>query len=317
VISQHDLRLMVQVARLYYEDDRTQEEIATALGLSRPKVSRLLQQARQEGIVQICIIDPSSNHAQLENALVERFGLAVAVVVPGERGSPELVRRRIGQRAARYLESTLRDGDVVGIGWGRTLHAMVASLQVTRTTRISVVPLIGGLGGISPSFQIHELARMLAEAFGGTWQSFYAPAIMQDEESWNRLMCSTDATRIAEDWERMNLALVGIGNVGFETDMQMLFADYLDRETQERLKVARAVGDICMRFFDLQGCPCPDVLRGVVGIGLPRLQKVHRVVGVAGGPGKAEAILGALRGRFINVLVTDETAAQQVLELAA
>jgi deoxyribonucleoside regulator len=100
--------------------------------------------------------------------------------------------------------------------------------------------------------------------------------------------------------------------------MQMLFVNYLDVEAQKRLGDAQAVGDICVRFFDLKGKPCPEAMRGIVGISLEQLRRTtRRVVGVAGGLAKAEAILGALRGQHINVLVTDETAAQRVLELAS
>ena len=314
--SRQDLKLMVRVARRYYKDGETQAEIAREMGISRPKVSRILQRARRMGIVEIRISDPFAQYSGLEQALIETFGLIDAAVASAAEDSPEMVRRRIGQRAAWYLESVLRDGDVVGIGWGRTLHAMVTSLQNSSTNRISVVPLIGGLGGIAPAFQVHELARMLAEAFGGTWQSFYTPAILDDAEAWRSLQRSDDVTRMVEAWGALDVALVGIGNVTSEPAVQMLFADYLDAETQRRLREMRAVGDVCVRFFDIHGKLCPDVFAGVAGIQPPQLRTVPRVIGVAGGHGKENALLGALRARLIDVLVTDEWAATRVLELA-
>jgi deoxyribonucleoside regulator len=308
-------RLMLQAARLYYEEDRTQDEIARHLATSRPKVSRLLSQARHEGIVQIRIVDPAQTHATLEERLVSAFGLAEAVVVAGEDDTRAAVRRRLGRVAAGYLEHTLQDGDVIGTGWGRTLHEVVSALEPMRHARITVVPLLGGLGQITPDFQVHEIARAIASAFGGTWHNLYAPAMVDSDEVARSLLRSADFQQIAGLWKQMNVAVVGIGSADFGAEMQVLLVNYLDADTQARLQEQRAAGDICVRFFDVNGQPCPDAVRGVVGIELAQLQQVRRVIGVAGGASKAEAILGALRGRHIHVLVTDEAAARRVLEL--
>jgi deoxyribonucleoside regulator len=308
-------RLMLQAARLYYEEDRTQDEIARHLATSRPKVSRLLSQARHEGIVQIKIVDPAQTHSALAEQLVTAFGLVEAIVVAGEDDTRAAVRRRLGRATAEYLERTLQNGDAIGIGWGRTLHEVVTALEPKRPARITVVPLLGGLGQITPDFQMHEIARALATAFGGTWLNLYAPAMVESDEIARSLLRTADFQQIAGLWKQINLAVVGIGNADFGAEMQALLVNYLDADTQARLQAQRAAGDICVRFFDLDGQPCPDAVRGVVGIELAQLQQVHRVIGVAGGASKAEAILGALRGRYVHVLVTDEAAARRVLEL--
>ncbi len=224
-------------------------------------------------------------------------------------------RHRLGQATAEYLERSLQNGDIVGIGWGRTLHEVVNALEPKRQARITVIPLLGGMGQIAPVFQVHEIARALATAFGGAWHNLYAPAMVESDEVARSLLRSADYQQIAALWKQINIAVVGIGNADFEAEMQILFVNYLDADTQTRLKEQRAAGDICVRFFDVDGQPCPDAVRGVVGIELAQLRQVRRVVGVAGGASKAEAILGALRGRFINVLVTDESAARRVLEM--
>lgn len=308
-------QLMLQAARLYYDDNRTQEQIARALQTSRPQVSRLLQHARQEGIVQIKIVDPNSTHGALKDQLISTFDLADATVVGTENDSPDVTRRRIGQAAARLLEHTLQDGDTVGLGWGRTLHEAVSALEPRRKAKINVVPLIGGLGQIAPVFQVHELARELASAFGGTLENFYVPALVESDDMVASLLRSADVKTVAAQWNHLDLAVVGIGNVAFEAEMQMLFVNYLNSDVQTRLRNAQAVGDICVRFFDGNGRPCPDAIRGIVGIELKQLKRARRVIGVAGGMNKAEAILGALRGGFINSLVTDESGARRVLEL--
>jgi deoxyribonucleoside regulator len=314
--KRQDQRLMLHAARLYYEEDRTQAEIARTLKTSRPMVSRLLQQARQEGIVQIKIVDPSARISLLEKQLLAAFPLTDGVVVATEGDTLDAARRRVGQAAARYLERAVQDGDRVGIGWGRTLYETVGALEPHRRAHITVVPLIGGLGQIAPVFQVHELARGLAESFGGTWQNFYVPALAESDQVAASLLRSVDVRQTTALWQNLNLAVVGIGNVDLGTDMQMLFVNYLDTEAQARLHHAQAVGDICVRFFDLQGHACSKAIGGVVGITLDQLRQVPRVIGVAGGKSKAKAILGALRGHCIHALITDEAAARQVLSLA-
>lgn len=316
MVKRQDERWMLQVARLYYEENHTQDEIARTLKTSRPMVSRLLQAARREGIVQIKIIDPQARHHALEKRLRTFFQLTDAIVVPTDGDAPDRTRRRLGQAAARYLERTLQNGDTVGMGWGRTLYEVVSALEPRQKARVTVVPLIGGLGQIAPVFQVHELARALAEAFSGTSQPFYVPALTESDEMAERLLHSPDVKPVTVLWQNLNLALVGIGNVDFTTEMQMLFVNYLDKETQTRLRDAQAVGDICVRFFDVNGKPCRDAVHGIVGITLEQLHCTRRIVGVGGGIPKAAAVLGALRGKHVHVLVTDEAAAERVLELA-
>ena len=307
--------LMLQAARLYYDDNRTQEQIARALKTSRPQVSRLLQHARQEGIVQIKIVDPNSTHGALEDQLISTFDLADVAVIGTDTDSLDVTRRRIGQAAARLLERTLQNDDAVGIGWGRTLYELVNALEPNRKVKITTIPLIGGLGQIAPVFQVHELARGLADAFGGTFQNFYVPALVESDEVATSLLHSTDVKNVAAQWNHLDLAVVGIGNVAFEAEMQMLFVNYLNRDVQTKLRQSHAVGDICVRFFDTSGKPCTDAIRGILGIDLKQLKRARRVIGIAGGVNKAEAILGALRGRYVNSLVTDEVTARRVLEL--
>lgn len=311
-----ELDLMLQAARLYYEGNETQDEVASVLGISRSKVSRLLTQARARGIVQITIVDPDSHQAQLEQALIETFGLTDAVVTAGMMQSVELQRKRIGQAAARYVETALEEGDKVGIGSGRTLYAMASSLSGNRQVRIEVVPLIGGLDRVPACFQANELAKMVAEAMGGTWRFLYAPAILDSAEARQGILSSRHVQEVMGAWDTLTVALVGIGNVLSRTGMPTLFADFLDEDSRMRLRDQGAVGGICARYYDAAGNLCPELSDRVVGIDLGRLRPVGRLIAIAGGSDKTEAILAALRGRYVHVLITDEATAQAVLDLA-
>jgi len=309
-----ELQQMTQAARLYYEDDLTQQQIAKELGISRPAVSRLLTQARREGIVQITIIDPFATFGELAAQLVETFNLRQAVVVAGEGLSNDLLRHRLGFAAAEYLRRTLGDGDKVGIGWGRTLYAVVEALGPERQIEIQVLPLLGGLGQISPSFQVNDLARRMAEAFGGTWRPLYAPALINDPAAYQALSNVTDVEAVTQSWSNLDMALIGIGQFPLHHQASMSFTASMGDAPLLELERRGATGDLCGRFFDAQGRQCLFE-PGIIGISLEQLKALDHVIGVAGGEEKVTAILGALRGGCLNVLVTDTVTAKAMLKV--
>jgi DNA-binding transcriptional regulator LsrR (DeoR family) len=312
--SAEQLRLMHLAAEMYYVEDKTQNEIAKELAISRPKVSRLLSQAREEGIVRITVVNPFNNVDSLAKALQDRLGLSAAIVVPGKEGSQEQIRKLIGHAAARFLNNTLQNGDVLGIGWGRTLREVVDAVEPGTGQELNVIPLMGGLGQISPSFQVHEMARILSERLGGLWQALYFPALVEDNAARDALMASRDMARVIQSWRELTVTLVGIGNVDLGPDIEMLFTDYMANDTMEILKQAQAVGDVCMRFFNINGESIDDPM-GVISIEHEQLERVPRRIGVAGGREKAKAILGAVAAGLVNNLITDESAAIRILEL--
>jgi DNA-binding transcriptional regulator LsrR (DeoR family) len=308
-----ELQMVLRAARLYYEDGLTQQQVADELGVSRPQVSRLLTRSRMEGIVRITIVDPFATFEEVEARLVETFGLRQAVVAAGEWLSGEPLRRRIGLAVAEYLRRVLNDGLRVGIGWGRTLHAVTEALSVEQRANIQVFPIIGSMGQVSPSFQVNDLARGLAEAFGGDWQAFYAPAFVGEPQARDALLCHPDMKTVMEAWDSLDMALVGVGYFASQRQSSMFFAEYIDEALLRELEVRKAVGDLCGRFFDIQGEQCVRE-SGVIGISLEQLRALGHVVGIAGGEEKVVAILGALHGGYLDVLITDTVTAQKVLE---
>jgi DNA-binding transcriptional regulator LsrR (DeoR family) len=310
-----ELQLMAMAAHLYYEDGLTQQEVAKAMKLSRPTISRLLIRAREEHIVTITVTDPLDNDRELADRLCQATGLSEAIITPAVPGAPDLNLKRLGISAARYLERTIQSQDVIGVGWGRTLYAVVQSLQAKQVSGVTLVPLTGGLGQISPHFQVNELIRIISENFEGVPHQLFLPAIVQHEETKASLLASEDSLVVTKIWNNLTLALVGIGNVDFETEMRVLFVNYLDEGTRQRLKATGAVGDICMHFFDQMGQPVLDGLQGVVSISLDQLRRVPNVVAVACGSSKAQAILGAICGGYIRTLLTDDLTAQAILSI--
>jgi DNA-binding transcriptional regulator LsrR (DeoR family) len=310
----HELRLMARVARLYHERGLSQSEIAGRLELSQPTVSRLLKRAEAEGIVRVVISHPSGTHPELEEALQRRYGLREAVVVEAGTGEEALLRD-LGSAAGYYLETTLKRGDVVGLSsWSATLLAMVDAMRVLpRPTGSSVVQILGGVG--SPEAEVHaaHLTRRLARLVGGEARLLPAPGVVGSPEAREVLQADPFVGEALTRLESVTVALVGIGALEPSRLLAASGNVFAPREL-ERLRRKGAVGDICLRFFDAGGVPVRSELDGrVIGMTLEQLRIAKRTIGIAGGRRKYESILGALRGRWVNILVTDRGTAEKLV----
>jgi deoxyribonucleoside regulator len=312
MLNRDEIQLMVQAARMYYENDLNQEEIAVRMNLSRQKVSRLLVEARRQGIVKNIVIDPTPADPDLREQLISRFGLHEAVLASSDHLVPEQMRSAIGLAASEHLRKIIQSDQNVGIGWGRTLFEAVNLLHKNGVQHVNVIPLIGGIGDISPFFQVNELARRLAEAFDGTYRHLYAPAFVEDPAVLESLRKTQEIAQITSLWKKLDLAIVGIGHVEFQQISSMFFANHIEPKMLFMLEGAGTVGDICARFFSLNGAQVfPET--GVIGIDLDTLKAVPEVIAIAGGAEKVRAILGAMRGGFIKTLVTDTATARACL----
>ena len=310
----HELRLMARVARLYHEGGSSQSEIARRLELSQPTVSRLLKRAEDEGIVRVVITDPVGTHPDLEEGLQERYGLREAMVVEAGSGEEALLRD-LGAAAGYYLETTLKRGDVVGLSsWSATLLAMVDAMRVLpHPTGSRVVQILGGVG--SPEAEVHaaHLTQRLARLVGGEARLLPAPGVVGSAAARQVLLADPFVREAVARLERVTVALVGIGAIEPSRLLAARGNVFAPLEL-ERLRRKGAVGDVCLRFFDAAGEPILSELdERVIGMTLAQLRKAKRTIGLAGGRRKYEAILGALRGQWINVLVTDRETAEKLV----
>ncbi len=312
--NQAETQFITQVARLYYKNDLTQQQIARRMGITRQRVSRLLKQAREQGIVHISIHDPQYVDHQLEDELKQAFHLTEVVLTCWEEQDGANLRNRIGLLAAEHIHTVLKDEMVVGIGWGRTLFEVVSSFPKNNPIRIHVTPLIGGIGDMAPFFQVNELARRTAEAYGGSYRFLHVPAFTSDIALYKALMKTQEVERVSGLWNQLDLAIIGIGHVELQQMSSMFFADHITPGTLAQLEAKGAVGDICGRFYDINGKPIISTA-GVIGIELEQLRSVPQVIAVAGGLEKVRALLGALRAGWVKTLVTDTATAREVLML--
>ena len=310
--SAPDLYLLSKVSTLYYLRDQTQQEIAERLRLSRPAVSRLLRDAQNQGIVQITITPPRGLLIDLESRLEERYGLEVVRVVAMETGtSADLVRRQIGAAAASYLARTVHSGDTIGLAWGTTLGAMVQSMAPLTTEGVHVVQTLGGIGPPAAEAYAAELVRRLAQLLGAAPVLFPVPGVVATTEVRDVLRNDPHVQAALRYFDRLDTVYVGIGSI--TTNPVLNDGHSLPSGTLASLVAAGAVGDIALRFFDAKGAPVRSSLdERILGITAEQLHKAPRVVAVAGGPDKADAIHAALKSDIVDVLITDQGTAEEL-----
>lgn len=300
---------LVQVATLYYEENKSQQEIADLLGVSRSLIALYLKRAREQNIVRIQIVNPQDQCEDLALTLQDKRGLRSVHVIPNP-STGELVLRSLGGAVARFLESRLHDGDLLGLGWGRTIMESANLLAPTRLRQIEVVPLLGESSFTGSYTQMNQIVLQTARAFSGQPYFLLAPLLVGAEHLRDELLADEAAKPVADRWERLTVACVGIGALGAVHGQVV----YLGEANVSSYVAAGAVGDIVARHFTLQGeqvtLPLDD---RILGISLDQLRTAQTVVAVAGGIEKTQALLGALRTRLITDLVLDQELAQAVL----
>jgi DNA-binding transcriptional regulator LsrR (DeoR family) len=310
-----EMRLMTKVARLYYEHDMTQPEIAAQLDLSQATVSRLLKRAKQEQIVRISVNVPYGAYPALEEGLQKLYGLKEVVVVDSVEDDDQILRD-IGAAAAFYLETTLKQGEVIGISsWSATILSMVEAMHpMTRPSDVRLVQILGGVG--NPTAEIHasRLIGRLAGLVKGEATLLPAPGVLGSADVKPIMMVDRFVREATAMFDEVTLALVGIGTVE-PSGLLASSGNVFSPEELDMLQKAGAVGDICLRFFDSEGVPVNTPLDDrVIGMTLEQLRNVKRAVAVAGGKRKLSAIRAALTGALVNVLITDRFTAQHLID---
>jgi deoxyribonucleoside regulator len=309
-MANKDEEVLYRIARQYYIESLTQEEIARQLHVSRGYVSRLLQKCLDEGIVQVQIQYPFLTNAALEKELRLQFGLKDAIVV--DAGHEGEAQAAVGRAGAYYLQTVVGNEDILGVSWGSTLWQVVYHLIGSRDLKLEVVQLMGGLANTATGTQPNEVARLFALAFGGMPYYLPAPLYVDAPETAQALYRGSIVGSTMRKARSATVSIVGIGAI--VSGASLFRSAGLPADTVARLQERGAIGDICGRFYLIDGTPCPSGLdEKTMAIQHEELRRIPTVIGVATGDIKTQAILGALRGRLVNVLITDEKTAENVL----
>jgi len=315
-MSEDKLALLAKVASLYYEKNLTQAEIAQRLNISRPQVSRLLAEGRQEGVVEIIIHHPAAKSSSLEQELLDRFALKeIKILVTGAIGYSQLVER-LGVLAARHMEERLEDGMILGISWNTGVYQVVNALRAAHQKKVTVVQLTGAVGSINPLIDGPDLTRWLAQTLGGQYKYLPAPLLVESPATREALLQDRSIRESMALLDQMDMALIGIGSLSPALSSLLLAGYITEAELREIIRQG-GVGDICSYHFDLRGRILPlELHQRLIGVSLDTLKKTPYVIGVGGGIDKASAVLGALRLGVLDCLVTDEIAARAVLKMS-
>ena len=318
-------RVLVKAARLYYDDGLNQVEIAERLRISRQKVQRMLQEARSHGVVQITIKPLIGLFSDLENGLEQQFGLAEAIVVEttttGNHDAQATIAREVGVGAAEYLMRVIRPRDKIVISVGNSLLGMVNALPYSHPSDAVGVSVIQGLGGLgNPTQDAHatQLVSRLAQALNATPVLLGAPAVAGTREARDSFLRDPHVCHALEMACSADMAFVGIGTCNSNEVTVQDFWKVMHPSTLDDLKAQGGAGSVNLRYFDKQGRAFTSELdERIIGLSLDEIRRIRRVVGVAGGGSKREAIKAALAGKLVNVLVTDHVTAQYLLKTGA
>jgi len=310
VTTAGDTRLMLRAAQLYYHGQLTQDAVGKQLGVSRFKVGRLLDRALREQAVRIEIVHPAARLVALEGALVERFGLADAVVVDAPGADERLARERVAEAAAEVLAQAAPAG-VIGVSWGRTMLELAARLRPGWTRAQLIVQLNGAISRSAQPTRYQEVVERFGSTTGATIQLMPAPAIVGSAELRRALEADPSVADPLTAARRATSAVFGMGVMGPES--VHVASGYLDRRDLRRLDRAGAVGDVLGRFITIEGrIALPELDARTVGLPLADLVG-KQTVALAAGPGRGRIALGALRGGWVRTFVTDEATAEWVL----
>ncbi|MEU1803053.1 sugar-binding transcriptional regulator [Streptomyces sp. NPDC019937] len=305
--SDEQLRLMTRIARLYHEQGMRQPRIAEELHISQARVSRLLTQAAKLGIVRTIVVPPEGVFAELEEEIAGRYGLRDVVVVDVE-GEADSVIPALGAATAVYLETTLMEGDRLGISsWSATLLAAVEAMRSRPGGRFleEVVQLMGGVGDPQVQVQATRLMGRLAELTGAEPVFMSAPGLVAGATVRDAILADPKVSSVAAAWKNLTIAIVGIGSLD-PSPLLRRSGNIFSDDDQEQLRALGAVGDICLHFFDEHGTLLDTELNDrVIGITPDTYRAVPRRVAVAGGDRKYAAIRAALMGGWVDVLITD------------
>ena len=311
----NDARLLAKIATLYYRSQLSQHEIASRLGLSRQTTGRLLRRARDLGIVHVEIRSPLSYASELEVSLEEAFQLAEAIVVKPHVNTDESIKEAIGKAAAAFVQRRVKDGDVIGLSWSTTVYQCALQMQPAHRRNVVIVGLNGSLNRTSfpthAEYVIHRMAEMLDAK-----PVFLAAPMFVDRPDIKASLLSD--SRVAEALDlahQANFAIFGIGDLSEHSSP--FKAGFVDSAMLQALRDGGIIGDICGRFYDLNGdLGAPKFAERTIAVELSNLRSKAISAGIAGGLRKVDAILGSLRGKYCNVLITDEEAAKALLALS-
>lgn len=306
-------KLMYKIARAYYEDGHTQQDIGLRFGLSRIKVGRLLEKARRERIVQISINEPKNDaFFELENQIEKKYGVDEVILVSA-RDDHKRTLRGIGEATAGFMDRIVTGNEVIGLTWGGTLLAIVEALHNNNWPEVRVVQLLGGLGSSEADMYGADLTIRTAQTFGAKARLLLAPGIVPTKEICDALLQDQQIQETLQLGRKADIALIGLGRPS--PSSPVIQSGILNPSELEELEKQGAVGDIGLHFMDDNGSAIENEINDrIIGLGIEEYRNINKLVGIAAGPEKFEVVKAALTGKYLSVLITDAKIGQRLIE---
>ncbi|MBG6225576.1 DNA-binding transcriptional regulator LsrR (DeoR family) [Arthrobacter sp. CAN_A2] len=305
----------LRAAQMYYLQDLTMNAIARELRTSRSTVSRLLSMARETGLVQIQVNNPSERAPALEQQIRRRFGVEAHVVPVADSVNDSEVLDRVAIQAARTIGPLVDSNAIIGVAWGSTLSAVSHHLTRKQTHDSTIVQLNGaGNTQTTGITYASEILRRFGQAYGARVEQFPVPAFFDQAETKAAMWDERSVRRILDLQRRMTMAIFGVGSIGAGVPSHVYSGGYLDRKDLDTLERDEVVGDVATMFFRADGSHSDILLnRRSTGPDLDALSRVRRRICVVSGESKIDGLRGALAASLATDLILDEGSARRLL----
>lgn len=310
IYNEGEILKLVEVAKMYYEENMTQANIAKSLKVSRPLISKMLTKARELGIVHIEIKSPYTNNTFLANQLKSLFNLQEGIITP-QANTEYLTEQLILTHAFHYIEDILDKINYLGLGWGYEIEALMKKIEsstILRNFQGEICPLIGSASIPNRGYHPNEIVRAFSQKTGGTPHYIFAPAFPTTKEEQDLYLHTDNYHSIFKTWSILDTVLVSIDTYPSVPDQATALR--FGRSLHDK----KAVGMILSYYFDKSG----NIIKGkndyAIHIPLEKIKKIKRVIGICTNSNNIYSIIGALRTGLITHLITDEKTASNIIK---
>jgi deoxyribonucleoside regulator len=314
--------IILKAAYLYYLKEKSQNEIAEVLNISVPTVSRLIKKAKEEKIVEFVIRDPYLECIDLEEKLKKEFNLKDVVIAPNEirdtakMDTAENTKKLVALEGARYLQRIITEKDVLGISWGQTMYYLIQYLNPCQKVNGKFVTMHGSISGLKSDFDVRTLVSRTSMVFGGKNYSLLAEALLSSPEVAASIKNEKYVKQVYEMFDQITISICGMGSFYPQLDSLLCKSKYLTEEEIDNLRKNDVVGDIVLRFFDKEGKECETNFKDrTIAIELEQFKQIKTKISVVSDEVKTHTTLAALKGGFVDVLITDYNLGKSILQL--
>jgi DNA-binding transcriptional regulator LsrR (DeoR family) len=305
-----DIRIVIKVCQLYYEENLSQKEISAQLGISRPQISRLLATAKSSNIVSININNPYAEETRLESELIKKYNLRDALVVNTSNDVEHSRSEQFSAQAAKHLHAYIRDNDLIGVMSGQTIRSLLNEVSSFERYGLDFIPLVGGIGTINPEWHANVIAQKFAEKTGGKSYVLNAPIVVKNEQACEIFMKEPEIASVLQIGKKCNVTIVGIGQV--DMNSTNVRAGALSQEDIESLLDSEAIASVCTSYLNARGDIIETSLsKRTIGQKLNDI-KSSKIIACAYGDSKVASIKAALLSGYIDVIMTDINTAKQL-----